>query len=87
MTVRWKPGSWGAVKSAVYSDRLTCQPVSATPVWNPGKLIYQVQGQKPSVPGSELGLHTDARGGFGQLAIYSDAGANTRLPLRAGEAH
>lgn len=37
--------------------------------------LYKVQGQKPSVPGSEPGLNT----GFGQPAVYFAAGANTYL--------
>lgn len=34
------------------------------------------------MPGSEPGLRADALGGFGQPAIYFDAGANTHLPHR-----
>lgn len=42
--------------------------------------LYEVQGQKPSVPGSELGLTT----GFGQSAVYFAAGANTYLTEDGG---
>lgn len=42
--------------------------------------LYEVQGQKPSVPGSELGLTA----GFGQPAVYFAAGANTYLTEDGG---
>lgn len=38
MSVRWKPSSWGVVKSTVYSDMLTCQSANAASVLNPGML-------------------------------------------------